>query len=150
MLILKRLAIWLFETSLEALLLAVVLVSLFGCDQHTYGKCIGVTSVWVGSMFFGTGYLFTTAIARAVSRGVSVWPYSVIALALFFIHFEILNHAAGGMYDAPKRIVLRLAGGCIVLACTFAGTLLLRHSTHATANSLEPNVNRTGGPGTLC
>ena len=129
MLILKRLSIWLCETSLEALLLAGVLVSLFGCDQHAYGKCIGVTFVWVGTMFFGAGYLFTTAIARAVWRGGTVRLYPVVAVVLFLVHFEILNHAAGGAYDPPKRLVIRIAGVCIVLACTFVGNMVLRKWT---------------------
>jgi hypothetical protein len=51
---------------------------------------------------------------------------------LFFVHFEILNHAAGGIFDAPKRTVIRIAGACIVVACTFAGTLLLRRWTAST------------------
>jgi len=140
MLILKRLAIWFLETLLEALFLAVVLVSLFGCDQHAYGKCIGVSFVWIGTMFFSTGYLLTTAIARAVWRGMVVWLYSIVALVLFLIHFEILNHATGGMYDAPKRIVLRIAGGCIVLACTFVGTLLLRRWTLANCERFEIRI----------
>ncbi|MGH7489235.1 MAG: hypothetical protein ACREMY_27070 [bacterium] len=126
MLILKRLAIWLLETSLEALLLAVVLVSLFGCDQHAYGKCIGVNFVWIGTMFFSTGYLLTTAIARAVWRRDTVRLYPAVAAGLFLIHFEILNHATGGAFDPLKRVVIRIAGVCVVLACTFAGNLILR------------------------
>lgn len=126
MLTVKRLIIWLVETSVEALVLAVVLVSLFGCDQGTYGKCIGINFVWIGTMFFSTGYLFTTAIARALWRGGSLWLYPAVAVVLFLIHLEILNYAAGGMFDAPKRTVIRIAGACIVLACTLAGTLVLR------------------------
>ena len=45
MLILKRLVIWLVETSLEALLLGVVLVSLLGDNQHAYIKDLAVSFV---------------------------------------------------------------------------------------------------------
>lgn len=129
MLILKRLAIWLIETSLEALLLAVVLVCLLGDDQHKYAKDLSVSFVWIGTMFFSTGYLFTTAIARAVWRGATVRLYPVVAVVLFLVHFEILNYSAGGIFDLRKRVVIRIVGVCIVLACTFVGNLVLRKWT---------------------
>ena len=147
MLILKRLSIWLLETSLEALLIGMVLVSLFGCDQHAYGKCLGINFVWISTMFFSTGYLFTTAIFRAIWRGRSLWSYSVAALMLFLIHFEILNHAAGGAFDLPKRAVIRIAGGCIVFACTFAGTLVLRRWTGRMARTPNDEMNHADQPG---
>ena len=138
----KRLLVWLLETVLEALLLSVVLVCLLGDNQHRYGKDLAVSFVWIGTMFFSTGYLFTTAIARTVWRRRLVWLYPGVALILFFIHFEILNHSAGGIFDTPKRAVIRIAGSCIVLACTFVGTLLLRRWTSGTANGLEPELKR--------
>jgi hypothetical protein len=123
---LKQLLVWFLETSLEVALLAATLVSLFGCDQHAYGKCLAVNFVWIGTMFFSTGYLFSTGIARAIWRGRSTWIYSVVATVLFLIHFEILNYAAGGAFDPAKRSVIRVAGACIVFACTFLGSLVLR------------------------
>jgi hypothetical protein len=99
---LKRLLVWFLETSLEGALLAVVLVSLFGCDQHAYGRCLAVNFVWIGTMFFSTGYLLSTGIARAIWRGRGMWIYSVVATVLFFIHFEILNYAAGGCIRSGK------------------------------------------------
>lgn len=138
----KRIVVWLLETLLEALLLSVVLVCLLGDNQHRYAKDLAVSFVWIGTMFFSTGYLFTTVIARAAWRGRFAWLYSGVALVLFFIHFEILNHSAGGIFDAPKRAVIRIAGACIVLACTFVGTLLLRRWASATASILEPESRR--------
>jgi len=125
-LILKRLLIWVLEASLEAALLGLVLISLFGCDQHMYIKCLAVNFVWVGTMFCSTGYLLSTGIARTLWRFGSAWLYPAIATALFFIHFEILNYAAGGTFDPQKRSVIRVAGALIVLTCTFAGTFTLR------------------------
>ena len=126
MLILKRLGVWFLETSLEDALLGVILVSLFGCDQHAYGRCLAVNFVWIGTMFFSTGYLLTTGIARAIWRGQGMWIYSVVATVLFFIHFEILDYEAGGVFDPAKRSVIRVVGACIVFACTLAGTFALR------------------------
>jgi len=126
MLTLKRLTIWFLETVFEAFLLSVVLVCLLGDDQHKYAKDLSVSFVWVGTMFFSTGYLFTTAIARAVWRGGTVRLYPVVAVVLFLVHFETLNYSAGGIFDLKKRVVIRVAGVCIVLVCTFAGNLILR------------------------
>ena len=131
---LKRLLVWFIETSLEGALLAVVLVSLFGCDQHAYDKCLAVNFVWIGTMFFSTGYLLSTGIARALWRGRSIWIYPVVATLLFFIHFEILNYIAGGAFDTAKRSVIRVAGACIVFACTLAGTFALRKWGPARSN----------------
>ena len=143
---LKRLLVWFIETSLEGALLAVVLVRLFGCDQHPYGKCLAVNFVWIGTMFFSTGYLLSTGIARAMWRGRSMWIYSVVATVLFFIHFEILNYAAGGAFDPAKRSVIRVAGACIVFACTLAGTFALRKWGPARSNFVDAPNGGAGGP----
>jgi hypothetical protein len=126
MLVVKRLTIWLLEIILETALLGVVLVNLFGCDLHAYVKCLAVNFVWIGTLFFSTGYLFSTGVARAIWRGRNVWIYPMIATALFFVHFEILNYAAGGAFDLAKRSVIRVAGACIVFTCTFLGSLALQ------------------------
>ena len=123
--LLKRLLVWFLETLLEATLLAVVLISLFGCDQG-YVKCLTVNVVWIGTMFFSTGYLLSTIVARAIWLGRSLWIYSVIATVLFSIHFEILNYVAGGAFALPQRWVVRITGPCMAFLCTLAGTSLLR------------------------
>jgi hypothetical protein len=138
----KRSVVWLSETVLEALLLSVVLVCLLGDKEHRYAKDLAVSFVWIGTMFFSTGYLFTTLIARAALRGRFMWLYPGVALVLFFIHFEILNHSAGGIFDVAKRAPIRIAGACIVLVCTSVGTLLLRRWTLTTANRLKPDLDR--------
>jgi len=140
MLILKRLATWLLETVLEALLLSVVLLSLSGYTRGALLKDLATGFVWITTMFFSTGYLFTTVIARAVWRRGRIWGYPVIALALFFVHFEILNHAIGGIFNPHDRVVIRIAGACIVLACTFAGTLALRRWTAANRKGVSPQT----------
>lgn len=126
MLILKRLLIWLLECSLEALLLAVVLVILSGDDQHAYVKDVAVGFVWISTIFVSTGYLLTTGLARAIWQPGRAWQYPRVATVLFLIHFEILNHAAGGIFDPAKRAAIRVAGAFIVFTCTVAGTFVLR------------------------
>lgn len=111
---------------METLLLAVILVSLSGNGKHAYIRDVAVSSVWIGAMFFSTGYLFTTGIARTIWQPRRVWLYPMLATLLFLIHFEILNYTAGGIFDPAKRAVIRIAGGCIVLVCTFAGSMALQ------------------------
>ncbi len=129
MLILRRLAIWFLETLLEALLLAVFFSIWLGCDFHECGHGIWLTFVWIGLMFFSTGYLLTTGIARAVWRGSTVKLYPVVGAVLFLFHFEILNYDVGGISNLKTRIALRIAGVCIVVACTYTGNLILRKWT---------------------
>jgi hypothetical protein len=138
--IVKRLVVWFAETSSEALLIGVVLICLSGDNWHAYGRDLAVSFVWISLMFFSTGYLLTTGIARAVWQPQQTGLNSIVATALFYIHFEILNHAARGIFDPPERVVVRIAGGCIVLACTFGGTLLLRRWTPATNKQSEPQL----------
>lgn len=126
MLILKRLSIWLLETALEALLLGMALSSLLGVTQHAYARDVAVGFVWISTMFFSTGYLLTTGIARAVWQPRRVWLYSMLAMLLFLVHFEILNYSAGGIFDAAKRTLIRIVGACIVFACTITGGAVLR------------------------
>ena len=78
----KRLVVWFLETVLEALLISVVLVCLFGGNQHRYAKDLAVSFVSIGTMLFSTGYLFTTAIARAASQGRFIRLYPGVALIL--------------------------------------------------------------------
>jgi hypothetical protein len=94
--ILMRLAVWLIETSFEALMLGLFPIVLFGYDKHAFGKGLLFSVAGVALMFFTTGYLLTAAIFRAAWRGQRLWSYPAIATALFFIHFGILNVAAGG------------------------------------------------------
>ena len=129
MLIIKRLSVWVVETALEALLLALVLISLFGYDPHAFGKSLLICATWIVIMFFVTGYLFSTAVFRAYWRGRGLWLYSAIAMLLFLIHFEILNVGVGGAFNPPERLRIRAAGVCIVFACTFFGGCFLRKST---------------------
>jgi hypothetical protein len=75
MLILKRLTIWLVETFLQAILLALALIGLFGYDRHAFGKSFGFYVTGILLLSFTTGYLLTTAVARGAWKNQSWWSY---------------------------------------------------------------------------
>jgi hypothetical protein len=125
----KRIVVWLIETCLEVLLLGVVLTLLLGHDRNSFIKDVFIYSSGIGLLFFSTGYLLTTIILRAMWRTPKPWLYAAAATALFFIHFEIMNVAARGAFEPPARFRIRVAGACIVFACTFVGSMALRRNS---------------------
>jgi hypothetical protein len=127
--LLKRLTIWAAEMVSQAVLIGLLLIGLFGYDQHAFGKDLLGYIGLILIMFFMTGYLATTAIARAVWRGGMPWLYSVIATALFLIHFEVLNISVGGVYVPRDRVRIRIAGACIAFLSALAGTAVLQRWT---------------------
>ena len=127
--LLKRLTIWAAEIISQAVLVGLLLIGLFGYEQHAFGKDLLGFAGLILIMFFMTGYLATTAIARAVWWGRRPWLYSVIATALFLIHFEVLNISVGGAYEPRDRVRIRIAGACIAFLSTLAGTAVLQRWT---------------------
>src|ERR1700734_3128584 len=87
--LIKRLAIWLLETSSEVLLMGLALIALLGHDQHAFGRSLLAYATGIVLFSFTTGYLLTTVVARGAWRGKSWWSYSVLAVVLFLIHSEI-------------------------------------------------------------
>ncbi len=122
----KRLTIWTSETALEVILIGLVLAVLLGHDQNAFAKDVVIYSSGILLLFFTTGYLLTTIIARAFWKGKNLWLYPCIAVALFFLHFEIMNVGLGGAFEPADRFRIRIAGAVVVFICTFVGTLLLR------------------------
>jgi len=123
--ILKRLAVWFVETSLEVLLLGLALMALFGHDQHAFGRSLVAYATGIVLVSFTTGYLLTTAVARGAWRGQKWWSYSTVATGLFFVHSQIYFMVSGGSTRSEK-LSMQIAGCCIVFACTLAGTFALR------------------------
>jgi hypothetical protein len=78
-----------------------------------------------GVFVWGSGYLITTALAGVVWRSKRLWLYPAIAAVLFLAHLQWTLTITGGSSHS-ERLVLRVVGTCIVLACTFTGNLLLR------------------------
>ncbi len=132
----KRIAVWFIETASEVLLLGLVLTLLLGHDQHAFLKDVLIYSSGISLLFFSTGYLLTTVIVRAVWKGRQSWLYPAVAVALFFIHFEIMNLGMRGAFEPPTRFRVQVAGACIVFVCTLVGTVALRRWT-ATENELR-------------
>jgi hypothetical protein len=129
---LKRLTIWVAEIVSQAVLLGLLLIGLHGYDQQAFGKdLLGYTGL-ILIMFFVTGYLATTAISRAAWTGQRLWLYSTIATTLFLIHFEVLNSSVGGAFEPRDRVCIRMAGACVALLSTLAGTALLHRWTSIT------------------
>lgn len=129
MLILKRLSVWFIETISEVLLLGIVLALLLGHDQNAFIKDVFIYSSGITLLFFTTGYLLSTIVVRALWKGRTLWSYPAVATVLFLIHFEIMNVGVGGAFQPSDRLRIRVVGALIALACTFAGTLLLRRWT---------------------
>jgi len=125
-LILKRLAVWLLETALQALLLSLFLIPSQGFDEHAFGKDLLFFFNAIALLFFTTGYMLSTAIIRVIWKSPRLWLYPVIAIVLFVIHFEILNVGVGGAFEPPERLRIRVAGACFAFVCTLVGGWLLR------------------------
>jgi hypothetical protein len=135
--ILKRLAVWSIEISLQAILLGLLLIGLYGHDQYTFGRGLLIYADSTLVMFFTTGYLLTTAISRTFWKARKLLPYSVIAMTLFILHFELLNIGIGGAFAPPDRVRVIVVGSCAALLTTLAGTSVLRRWT-ANSKLAEP------------
>jgi len=123
--VLKRMVVWFFETLFEAVLLALALIGLFGYDQHALGRSFGIYLSGVLLLSLTTGYLLTTAVARAAWRVRNWWTYPALAVTLFLIHSEIFFVISGGSTRSEK-LTMQIAGACVVFACTLVGTFAVR------------------------
>jgi len=121
----KRLLIWVMEVAGEALLLSFVLLGFSGLDRE-FGIAREILAfvAAIGLMFFSTGYLLTTAIARVYMAPRLL--FSGVAVGLFEIHFLILSYAVGGALQKTQRIAVQFSGGIVVFLWTLFGTWLLR------------------------
>jgi hypothetical protein len=146
--ILKRLAVWLFEMALQALMLGLFLIVSHWSDENAFGKDLLFFFQTTILLFFTTGYLFSTAIVRAIWRGRGVWWHPIIMAALFLVHFEILNVRAGGAFEPPERLRLQVAGTCIAFACALPGGWFLRRWIRRdNGPSLQPHRILPGSAG---
>ena len=126
--LIKRLAIWLLETSLEVVLLALALMVLFGHNPHAVGRSLVGYAAGKVLLSFTTGYLLTTVVARGAWRGQKWWSYSAIAVVLFLVHSQIFFVISGGS-TRSERLLIQMAGSCVVFVCTLLGTLALSRWT---------------------
>ena len=125
----KRITVWFLETASEALLISVLLIILSGFSLISFISGLALGFFGTLHFFFITGYLFTTAIADALWRKKRIWVYPSIVSILFSTHLQIAFWMTGGWTSAEK-LPVRIAGPCIVFACTFAGSsFLLKRQT---------------------
>lgn len=125
----KRLVVWLIETLSEALLLGIFVAYLLHAPGGTGLYVLGTLMVFM----FGTGYLLTTLVLRLAWRNPKLWLYSAASAALIIAHLQVYFVAADAVPSFTWPI--RVAGGCIVFACTFAGGWLLRRWVQQAASS---------------
>jgi hypothetical protein len=129
MVVLKRIAIWLGETSSEAFFLMVLLTALVWRDPNKGPLIDTLRLTFFGTLFFfmlGSGYLLTTGFFGIVWRSSIPWVYPVIAATLFVIHVQFF--ATG--WEVETKVPVQVGGACIVFGCTFFGGLLLRKWAH--------------------
>jgi hypothetical protein len=136
--ILKRLAVWLLEMVLQAVLLGLVLIGLYGHDRFSFARGLLIYADSIFVFFFLTGYLLTTAIARAVWKSRTLWLYSIVAAILFVLHFALLNVGLGGAFAPHDRKIVVIAGPVVAFLTTLAGTIAVRRWTAIERSSLEP------------
>jgi ABC-type Mn2+/Zn2+ transport system permease subunit len=131
----KRLTVWISETAFELVLLGVFLAAFLGHDRNEFMWAVLVYAAAILMMFVTTGYLLTTVLARAFWKGKNAWSYPCAAVALFFLHFEIMNVAARGAFDPAARFRVRIAGAVIALLCSSIGTVVLRRWSDPTVTA---------------
>lgn len=123
--LIKRLTVWLLETSLEVALLALALMALFGHNPHAVGRSLVGYAAGIVLLSFTTGYLLTTIVARGAWRGQTGWSYPALAVVLYLVHSQIFFVISGGS-SRSDRLMIQMAGSGVVFVCTFLGTLALR------------------------
>jgi hypothetical protein len=138
--IIKRLAVWLCEMALQAVLLGLFLIVSHWSDENAFGKDLLFFFEATALLFFTTGYLFSIAIVRAIWKTRRLWLYPAIATVLFLIHFEIMNVAVHGAFEPSERLRFRTACACIVFACTFLGSWILRKWMRTGGSTPNPPV----------
>jgi hypothetical protein len=137
----RLLAVWLVETLCEILLLSLSVIALLGLHEYSFGQDLKLYIFAIAFFMFMTGYLLTTLLARTLWRVRRIWSYPLAAAVLFLFHFQIMNLGMGGEWEPAISIRIRVAGACIVFACTLAGSFVLRkwaptgNTASAAANS---------------
>ncbi len=151
-LISKSVTIWLLETSCEILLLGLCVIALLGHHGYGFGEDLAFLMWAIAFAMFTTGYLLTTLLARTLWRVNKLWSYPSVAAMLFLVHFQIMNWGMGGEWEPSISIRIRVAGACIVFACTLLGSFSLRKwapagSRGSTAADSERHINLELGRG---
>jgi hypothetical protein len=110
-----RLKIWMIEISIQVIAFC-LLILWIGHDDRPIGLSDIVVGCYAVLYVFGiSGYLVTTLLARVFLMQQDLWLSSALAMALFLIHFEVLNRLIlpGGIAAPRERMLIRLIGACI-------------------------------------
>jgi hypothetical protein len=124
-LILKRLTVWCLEMSSEALLLGLFLTLYDPIKQQTFLMDLSIHTWWIAFYYITSAYFLTRAILRLVWTWDRPLLYQIISVLLFLIHFQICFLKAG-LSTQTLGLLIQAVGSCIVFACTFAGSFILR------------------------
>jgi hypothetical protein len=137
MLILKRLTVWSLETLFAVFLIGLGCLLFAGYDKtRGIGRDLLFSATWIGLFSFSTGYLFTTAVCRAIWRDLRPWSYPIMATALFWIHSQLFFVISGGASES-ERLWFQIPGGLTVFACTYVGSYVLRKWVSADSKLAE-------------
>ena len=124
--VVKRLAVWVLEVLIEAILfgclLGVLVASETGLFNGVFGSVLAVPVV-----LFLNGYYLTRALAGLAWKSGSHWLYPLLAAAIFVghVYFAVSNSRGSFTPLARAAVTPFLTGGaCIVFACAYGGNRL--------------------------
>lgn len=147
--ILKRLSVWLIETSCEVFLLSLFLgifsvVVYAPSDTKIHARQELAFLAAIAVVFMARfGYLVTTMILRMFWTNRTPWLHPAISAVLFSLHLHVFFFVTGGLH-LSERLAINTCGACIVFACTFAGGYILRRwEYHGNELGRSPNVPAT-------
>lgn len=124
---------WAFEIMLQAFLVGILLTVLLNNGRPVTGMDLLLMGICVLYIFTVSGYSVITLLTRIFWSGHKLWSYSVLAAALFLIHFEVVNRLVfrNGVGPLELRPTSRVGGACTAFLCTFLGSLSLTNLTAA-------------------
>jgi hypothetical protein len=128
--ILKRLVVWLLETSCEVLLLCLFLLvlSFFSTsgNHNVPARVVWFALLAISLLFMAQfGYLLTSVIVRTFWTNRMPWLHPTVSLVLFSIHLQIFFIVTGGLH-LSERLAIQAGGAGVVFSSTFAGGYILR------------------------
>ena len=146
MVILKRLAVWLLERFVEAILLGGLLGYLVLPKFTIIFSSIWVWPVVVAFELFFHGYYVTTAVFGVFWRSVRPWLSPAITAALFIVHAHIVFRRGRPDFTPEARAMelpFLVGDACVVFACAFAGGRVLNKWAEA-GTSTNTYLSATG------
>lgn len=130
-LIVKRLAVWVFETIGAAVLIAVALTLRLGEGQSsTFDDLRLMFGLIFVLIMMATGYLLTVVLFGVIWRSKIPWVYPMIAAVAFVLHTQFFIDG----WTFKEKFPVQVGGACIVFACCYAGNWCLKRWSAASLN----------------